>query len=78
LKNVFALVAVPSGGKVHEVTEESMSNDVADTTEENLKRGEFTVIRSMTRVLEGGVEGKRHADGVIDKCSAMQVPHPSS
>eukprot|EP01018_Ginkgo_biloba_P004364 Gb_39663 [translate_table: standard] len=37
-----------------------------------MRRGEYTVIRSLIRVLEGGVEGKRQVDEVIDKCSAMQ------
>ncbi|KAK8560966.1 hypothetical protein V6N13_026401 [Hibiscus sabdariffa] len=34
--------------------------------------GEYAVIRSLIRVLEGGVEGKRHVDKVIDKCASMQ------
>eukprot|EP00252_Welwitschia_mirabilis_P018623 TRINITY_DN4136_c0_g2_i1.p1 TRINITY_DN4136_c0_g2~~TRINITY_DN4136_c0_g2_i1.p1 ORF type:complete len:1265 (-),score=281.07 TRINITY_DN4136_c0_g2_i1:516-4310(-) len=50
------------------------SNIVDDSpdSEEALRRGEYTVIRSLIRVLEGGVEGKRQVDKVIDKCSAMQ------
>ncbi|GFS30570.1 hypothetical protein Acr_00g0012640 [Actinidia rufa] len=32
----------------------------------------YTVIRSLIRVLEGGVEGKRQVDKVIDKCASMQ------
>nr|CAD1841606.1 unnamed protein product [Ananas comosus var. bracteatus] len=35
-------------------------------------RGEYGVIRSLIRVLEGGVEGKRQVDKVIDKCDSMQ------
>lgn len=49
--------------------------DVADNmpnSEEAARRGEYTVIRSLVRVLEGGVEGKRQVDKVIDKCDAMQ------
>eukprot|EP01018_Ginkgo_biloba_P008620 Gb_04879 [translate_table: standard] len=46
-------------------------DDIPDS-EEALRRGEYTVIRSLIRVLEGGVEGKRQVDKVIDKCSAMQ------
>ncbi|KAK8681260.1 hypothetical protein V6N13_053665 [Hibiscus sabdariffa] len=34
--------------------------------------GEYAVIRSLIRVLEGGVEGKRQVDKVIDKCASMQ------
>ena len=45
--------------------------DIPDS-EEALRRGEYTVIQSLIRVLEGGVEGKRQVDKVIDKCSAMQ------
>ncbi|KAK6941169.1 hypothetical protein RJ641_030700 [Dillenia turbinata] len=49
--------------------------DVADNlpnSEEAIRRGEYAVIRSLLRVLEGGVEGKRQVDKVIDKCSSMQ------
>lgn len=48
-----------------------LCNDVPDS-EEAIRRGEYTVIRSLIRVLEGGVEGKRQVDRAIDKCSAMQ------
>ncbi|KAL0436060.1 UNVERIFIED_CONTAM: Paladin [Sesamum radiatum] len=41
-------------------------------TEESIRRGEYAVIRSLIRVLEGGVEGKRQVDKVIDKCASMQ------
>ncbi|XP_061354056.1 uncharacterized protein LOC133298743 isoform X2 [Gastrolobium bilobum] len=50
-------------------------NNVADhipDSEEAIRRGEYTVIRSLIRVLEGGVEGKRQVDKVIDKCASMQ------
>ncbi|KAL4574619.1 hypothetical protein LXL04_021454 [Taraxacum kok-saghyz] len=50
----------------------SNATDNMLNTEEALLRGEFTVIRSLIRVLEGGVEGKRQVDKVIDKCSSMQ------
>ncbi|XP_068660275.1 uncharacterized protein [Aristolochia californica] len=49
--------------------------DVTDNTpntEEAIRRGEYAVIRSLIRVLEGGVEGKRQVDKVIDKCASMQ------
>ncbi|KAB2003186.1 hypothetical protein ES319_D11G113500v1 [Gossypium barbadense] len=41
-------------------------------SEEAICRGEYTLIRSLIRVLEGGVEGKRQVDKVIDKCASMQ------
>ncbi|KAJ0691601.1 putative protein-tyrosine phosphatase [Helianthus annuus] len=50
----------------------SNASDNMLNTEEALLRGEYTVIRSLIRVLEGGVEGKRQVDKVIDKCSSMQ------
>ncbi|KAG6550760.1 hypothetical protein Mapa_007664 [Marchantia paleacea] len=59
-----------STGLVHELAEETIYG-VPDT-EEALRRGEYTVIRSLIRVLEGGAESKREVDKVIDKCSAMQ------
>eukprot|EP00271_Cylindrocystis_brebissonii_P022366 TRINITY_DN8584_c2_g1_i1.p1 TRINITY_DN8584_c2_g1~~TRINITY_DN8584_c2_g1_i1.p1 ORF type:complete len:1580 (+),score=309.80 TRINITY_DN8584_c2_g1_i1:485-5224(+) len=40
--------------------------------EEELRRGEYPVIRSLTRVLKGGAESKRQVDAVINQCSAMQ------
>ncbi|XP_057829529.2 uncharacterized protein LOC131040594 isoform X1 [Cryptomeria japonica] len=59
-----------SMGRVLE-SESDIIDDISDS-EEALRRGEYTVIRSLIRVLEGGVEGKRQVDKVIDKCSAMQ------
>lgn len=59
-----------SMGMIHEARDE-MLYEVPDT-EEALRRGEYTVIRSLIRVLEGGVEGKRQVDKVIDSCAAMQ------
>ncbi|XP_058738433.1 uncharacterized protein LOC131610490 [Vicia villosa] len=53
---------------------QSMTN-VADhlpSSEEAICRGEYAVIRSLVRVLEGGVDGKRQVDKVIDKCASMQ------
>ncbi|XWS35994.1 hypothetical protein CRYUN_Cryun20dG0043800 [Craigia yunnanensis] len=41
-------------------------------SEDAIRRGEYAVIRSLIRVLEGGVEGKRQVDKVIDKCASMQ------
>ncbi|CAI8615290.1 unnamed protein product [Vicia faba] len=53
---------------------QSMTN-VADhlpSSEEAICRGEYAVIRSLVRVLEGGVDGKKQVDKVIDKCASMQ------
>ncbi|KAJ8573646.1 hypothetical protein K7X08_010157 [Anisodus acutangulus] len=47
-------------------------NDTLANSEEAIRRGEYDVIRSLIRVLEGGVEGKRQVEKVIDKCSSMQ------
>ncbi|CAJ2628923.1 unnamed protein product [Trifolium pratense] len=46
--------------------------DHMPNSEEAIRRGEYTVIRSLIRVLEGGVEGKKQVDKVIDKCASMQ------
>ncbi|PKA51507.1 hypothetical protein AXF42_Ash002873 [Apostasia shenzhenica] len=46
--------------------------DSMPNTEEAARRGEYSVIRSLVRVLEGGAEGKRQVDKVIDRCDAMQ------
>lgn len=46
--------------------------DHMPNSEEAIRRGEYTVIRSLIRVLEGGVDGKRQVDKVIDKCASMQ------
>ncbi|XP_050236366.1 uncharacterized protein LOC126686370 [Mercurialis annua] len=50
----------------------STVSDNLPNSEEAIRRGEYTVIRSLTRVLEGGAEGKRQVDKVIDKCASMQ------
>ncbi|KAJ4847728.1 hypothetical protein Tsubulata_006902 [Turnera subulata] len=50
----------------------SDETDSLPNSEEAIRRGEYSVIRSLTRVLEGGVEGKRQVDKVIDKCASMQ------
>ncbi|XP_038874639.1 paladin isoform X1 [Benincasa hispida] len=47
-------------------------DDNLPNSDEAIRRGEYAVIRSLTRVLEGGAEGKRQVDEVIDKCSSMQ------
>lgn len=47
-------------------------SDHLPNSEEAIRRGEYAAIRSLIRVLEGGVEGKRQVDKVIDKCASMQ------
>ncbi|KAK4766546.1 hypothetical protein SAY87_008188 [Trapa incisa] len=61
---------INSIGKVSDPT--STSPDYLPNSEEAIRRGEYAVIRSLIRVLEGGLEGKRQVDKVIDKCSSMQ------
>ncbi|KAK1398683.1 Paladin [Heracleum sosnowskyi] len=66
----FGIARTSSLGKISEY-----GSNVADkmpNSEEAVSRGEYTVIRSLIRVLEGGVEGKRQVDKVIDNCSSMQ------
>ncbi|EXB44485.1 hypothetical protein L484_013904 [Morus notabilis] len=46
--------------------------DHISNSDEALRRGEYAVIRSLVRVLEGGLEGKRQVDKVIDRCASMQ------
>ncbi|KAG6704370.1 hypothetical protein I3843_07G126100 [Carya illinoinensis] len=46
--------------------------DHLPNSEDAIRRGEYAVIRSLIRVLEGGAEGKRQVDKVIDKCASMQ------
>uniref|UniRef100_A0A7I4E3I3 Paladin n=1 Tax=Physcomitrium patens TaxID=3218 RepID=A0A7I4E3I3_PHYPA len=70
IESIAGLPRSSSMGTIHEARDE-MVYDVPDT-EEALRRGEYAVIRSLIRVLEGGVEGKRQVDKVIDSCSAMQ------
>ncbi|XP_042416053.1 paladin-like [Zingiber officinale] len=49
-------------------------SDVTDRgqSSEDAKRGEYAVIRSLIRVLEGGAEAKKQVDKVIDMCDSMQ------
>ncbi|KAJ7298358.1 hypothetical protein O6H91_03G019600 [Diphasiastrum complanatum] len=60
---------ISSRGQVLEAEDEYY--EVPDN-EESFRRGEYTVIRSLIRVLEGGIEGKKQVDNVIDRCSEMQ------
>lgn len=63
---------IPRSNSIGRVSELSSGADNLLNSEEAICRGEYTVIRSLIRVLEGGVEGKRQVDKVIDKCASMQ------
>lgn len=71
LKRVGLSGMTRSSSLGHVLQAGELCKDVPDS-EEAIRRGEYTVIRSLIRVLEGGVEGKRQVDRAIDKCSAMQ------
>ncbi|RDX75322.1 Paladin, partial [Mucuna pruriens] len=71
--NRIGASGIPRSNSVGRVSQ--CLTNVADhmpNSEEAIRRGEYTVIRSLIRVLEGGVEGKRQVDKVIDKCASMQ------
>ncbi|XP_027365720.1 paladin-like isoform X2 [Abrus precatorius] len=71
--NRIGASGIPRNNSVGRVSQ--CLTNVADhmpNSEEAIRRGEYTVIRSLMRVLEGGVEGKRQVDKVIDKCASMQ------
>ncbi|CAN6317707.1 unnamed protein product [Urochloa humidicola] len=71
--NRIGASGIPRTGSIGKVF--YAGNDVDDympSSEEAMLRGEYAVIRSLVRVLEGGVEGKRQVDKVIDKCDSMQ------
>ncbi|KAK3197851.1 hypothetical protein Dsin_021266 [Dipteronia sinensis] len=65
-----------SVGRVYDSN--SNVTDNLPNPEEAIRRGEYPVIRSLIQVLEGGVEGKRQVDEVIDKCSSMQMKREAS
>ncbi|KAF2324970.1 hypothetical protein GH714_021961 [Hevea brasiliensis] len=69
---------IPRANSIGRVFDAGSSvSDNLPNSEEAIRRGEYAVIRSLTRVLEGGVEGKRQVDKVIDKCASMQREMPS-
>ncbi|KAL6225589.1 hypothetical protein ACLB2K_004438 [Fragaria x ananassa] len=71
--NRIGASGIPRTNSIGKVSDSSVI--VADNlpnSENAIRRGEYAVIRSLIRVLEGGVEGKRQVDKVIDKCSSMQ------
>ncbi|XP_075094031.1 uncharacterized protein LOC107778927 [Nicotiana tabacum] len=71
--NRIGASGIPRSNSIGRVSDcVSNLNDTLPNSEEAIRRGEYAVIRSLIRVLEGGVEGKRQVDKVIDKCSSMQ------
>ncbi|KAF7818056.1 paladin-like isoform X1 [Senna tora] len=71
--NRIGASGIPRSNSVGKISQ--CASNVADrmpNSEEAVRRGEYAVIRSLIRVLEGGVEGKRQVDKVIDKCASMQ------
>ncbi|KAI4378225.1 hypothetical protein MLD38_015734 [Melastoma candidum] len=71
--NRIGASGIPRTNSVGRVLD-SRSNvtDNLPNSEQAIRQGEYAAIRSLIRVLEGGVEGKRQVDKVIDKCASMQ------
>ncbi|KAK8341064.1 hypothetical protein V6Z12_A08G140900 [Gossypium hirsutum] len=71
--NKIGASGIPRTNSIGRVSESGSNvTDNLPNSKEAIRRGEYTVIRSLIRVLEGGVEGKRQVDKVIDKCASMQ------
>ncbi|KAI9181243.1 hypothetical protein LWI28_012811 [Acer negundo] len=71
--NRIGASGIPKSNSIGRVSDSGSNvTDNLPNSEEAIRRGEYAVIRSLIRVLEGGVEGKRQVDKVIDKCSSMQ------
>lgn len=101
--DLLCSAGIPRSNSIGRVSDLSCGADNLLNSEDAIRRGEYTVIRSLIRVLEvqpilflcsvsqlqiflifdlisinewytqGGVEGKRQVDKVIDKCASMQV-----
>lgn len=56
-----------------ESQQEVAHREVEAEPEAALLLGQYSVIRSLTRVLDSGAESKRIVDFAVDKCAAMQV-----
>ncbi|KAK9950366.1 hypothetical protein M0R45_005859 [Rubus argutus] len=70
---IFNSSGIPRTNSIGKVFDSSaIVTDNFPNSEDAIRRGEYAVIRSLIRVLEGGVEGKRQVDKVIDKCASMQ------
>ncbi|XP_059625500.1 uncharacterized protein LOC132268723 isoform X2 [Cornus florida] len=71
--NRIGASGIPRTNSIGKVSDSGFSvTDNFLNSEDAIRRGEYAVIRSLIRVLEGGVEGKRQVDKVIDKCASMQ------
>lgn len=70
--NRIGVSGIPRSNSIGRVSDLNCGMDNFLSSEEAIRRGEYTVIRSLIRVLEGGVEGKKQVDKVIDKCASMQ------
>ncbi|GAV64973.1 hypothetical protein CFOL_v3_08488 [Cephalotus follicularis] len=71
--NRIGASGIPRSNSIGRVSDSgSIITDSLPNSEDAIRRGEYAVIRSLIRVLEGGVEGKRQVDKVIDKCASMQ------
>ncbi|KAA3471475.1 paladin-like [Gossypium australe] len=71
--NRIGASGIPRNDSIGRVSDYASNvTDNLPNSEDAIRRGEYAVIRSLIRVLEGGVEGKRQVDKVIDKCSSMQ------
>eukprot|EP00899_Mesostigma_viride_P028287 jgi/Mesvir1/8643/Mv02588-RA.1 len=55
-----------------EAGSETDAHNTVAGPDDALRRGEYTVIRSLLRVLEGAAESRRIVDITIDRCAAMQ------
>ncbi|KAL4323919.1 hypothetical protein GQ457_11G001890 [Hibiscus cannabinus] len=71
--NRIGASGIPRTNSIGRISESgsNVTNNLPNSMEA-IRRGEYAVIRSLIRVLEGGVEGKRQVDKVIDKCASMQ------
>lgn len=71
--NRIGASGIPRTDSIGKISDSGVNvTDHLPNSEEAIRRGEYGVIRSLIRVLEGGVEGKRQVDKVIDKCATMQ------
>ncbi|GKU98379.1 hypothetical protein SLEP1_g11390 [Rubroshorea leprosula] len=71
--NRIGASGIPRTNSIGRISDSASNiNDHLPNSEEAIRRGEYAIIRSLIRVLEGGVEGKRQVDKVIDKCASMQ------
>ncbi|PPD76768.1 hypothetical protein GOBAR_DD26307 [Gossypium barbadense] len=72
--NRIGASGIPRNDSIGRVSDYASNvTDNLPNSEDAIRRGEYAVIRSLIRVLEGGVEGKRQVDKVIDKCASMQA-----